>query len=162
MHMALDDVPKENVVWMPADLRPGACGKAVRGDGFLVEEVDVAANDMADKLAKKAVLAHRVPLRIRREVKKHDGLVIANAKWIARATMIANDQPGQPSRDTEASRARAAQAAAEKRKLKLAMNHGESSKRGAITARPRKQGGHTLQRRGAGWWCSSCRVRSIE
>ena len=119
----------------------------MRGDGFLVEEVDVAANDMADKLAKEAVLAHSVPLKIRREVKQHANLVVANAKWIARATLIASDQPGQPGRDTEASRARAAKAAAERRKLKVTANHTRSLKRGAVEARPRHQGGHELERR---------------
>jgi len=48
MHVALDDVPKQAVIWMPAHLKPGSCGAAIRGDGFLVEESDVEANDAAD------------------------------------------------------------------------------------------------------------------
>ena len=36
MHVALDDTPHEDVVWMPSHLKPGTCGVAVRGDGFLV------------------------------------------------------------------------------------------------------------------------------
>lgn len=79
MHAALDDVPKEAMIWMPAHMKPGACGKAVRGDGFLLEEVDVEANDAADKLAKRAVEKHRVPLRIRAEINSHDELAAANA-----------------------------------------------------------------------------------
>jgi hypothetical protein len=55
MHEVLDDVPQEAVIWMPSHLRPGTCGTATRGDGFLVEEGDVMANDAADKLAKAAV-----------------------------------------------------------------------------------------------------------
>ena len=82
---------------------------------------------MADKVAKAAVLAHRVPLHIRRSVKQHADLMVANAKWIARATLIVNDQPGQPARDTEASRAGAAKAAAERRKLNITANHNRSA-----------------------------------
>ena len=53
-------------------------------------------------------------------VAAHDQLVAENAKWIARATVLANQQPSEPHRDTEASRERAAVAAAVKRKLKAA------------------------------------------
>jgi len=162
MHLALDDVPAASVMWMPAHLKPGSCGQVARGDGFLVEEIDVLANDMADGMAKAAVLAHRVPAHIRRNIKQHANLVTANARWIARATLIASDQPGQPARDTEASRARAAKAAAEKRKLKVTTNHNCSLKRGEIVARPSHQGGHILERHGAGWWCTCCRARSIK
>ena len=113
MHAALDDVPPENVIWMPAHLKPGTCGTAVRGDGILVEEVDVEANGEADRLAKRAVAAHRVPTAIRGEVRQHSELVADNAMWIARATAVANNHQGDPNRDTEASKTRAAQAAAE-------------------------------------------------
>ena len=156
MHTALDDTPHEALIWMPAHFKPGTCGVAVRGDGFLVEEVDVMANDLADKLAKRAVEKHRVPKRIRYEIMKHDELVTENAMWIARATMLANDHPGDPLRDTEASKARAAQAAAEKKKAKAAaaaVAHVESSRRGNVESRPSSKGGHTLERHGQGWWC---------
>jgi hypothetical protein len=113
-------------------------------------------------MAKAAVLAHRVPAHSRRNIKQHANLVTANARWIARATLIASDQLGQPARDTEASRARAAKAAAEKRKLKVTTNHNCSLKRGEIVARPSHQGGHILERHGAGWWCTCCRARSIK
>ena len=161
MHVALDDVPKQAVIWMPAHLKPGACGSAIRGEGFLVEEGDVIANDAADKLAKAAVEEHRVPIIIRNAIKEHDELVTDNAMWIARATAISSDQPGEPARDTEASKARAAQAAAERRKAKAAAAHFQPTKRGKETARPKSQGGHTLERHGAGWWCSTCRRKSL-
>ena len=114
---------------MPPHLRPGACGAAVRGDGFLVQEVDVGANAEADRYAKLAVVEHRVPAAIRKQLKEHDELVTAKAKCIARASAIANDQPGKPNRDTEASRAKAAQAAAARLKLKLAQRHGDTKQR---------------------------------
>ena len=80
MHHALDDVPKDSVIWTPAHPWPGACGTAVRGDGFLVQEVDVGANGEADRYAKLAVLEHRLPEAIRRQLKEHDSLVASNAK----------------------------------------------------------------------------------
>ena len=121
---------------MPAHLKPGTCGTAVRGDGFLVEERDVEANGEADRLAKQAVAAHRVPKAIRDEVRQHSELVTDNAMWIARATALANNHQGDPARDTEASKAKAAQAAAEKRKAMLANAHHQPLKRGTVEARP--------------------------
>lgn len=162
MLVALDDVPKESVIWMPPHLKPGTCGKAIRGDGFLVEEIDVEANDVADKLAKRAVEKHRAPKMIRNQISKQGELVTASAKWIARATAIANDQPGDPARDTEASKAKAAQAAAGNRKAKAAMAHIEPTRRGTKTARPWERGGHSIERHGAVWSCSSCRKKSMK
>ena len=162
MHLALDDVPKESVIWMSAHLRPGACGTAVRGDGPLVQEIDVGANAEADRYAKLALLEHRVPAAIRKQLKEHDELVTANAKCIARASAIANDQPGKPNRDTEAFRAKAAQTASARLKLKLAQRHGDANQRGEATARRVDHGGHVLERHGAGWWCTTCRARSIK
>ena len=108
LHDALDDVPCENVIWMPAHLQPGQCGTVVRGDGFLLTEVDVAGNAEADKLAKRAVEHHRVPFRIRQAIKAHYELVTASAMWVARASVLANQQSSDPQRDTQASRAKAA------------------------------------------------------
>ena len=76
-------------------------------------------------MANDAVQEHRVPKVIRNAIKEHGELVRENAMWIARATAISGDQPGDPARDTEASRARAAQAAAERRKAKAAAAHSQ-------------------------------------
>ena len=78
-------------------------------------------------------------------------MITENAVWIARATSLANDHPGDPQRDTEASKARVAQAAAEKKKAKAAMAHTQPTKRGNVTARPKHKGGHTLEKDGQGW-----------
>ena len=64
---------------MPSHVKPGHCGTIARGDGFLLTEQDVAMNDAADRLAKAAVEAHRVPYRIRKEVEAHDLLTTQNA-----------------------------------------------------------------------------------
>ena len=120
MHDIMDDVPFEAVIWMPSHVKKGHCGQIVRGDGFLLTETNVAFNDAADRLAKAAVEAHRGPHRIRMAIEAHDALTTENAMWIARATVIANQQPGDPVRNTQASRAKAVEAAAAKRRTKAA------------------------------------------
>jgi hypothetical protein len=168
MHEALDGVPVSSVVWMPARLKPGQCGTVVRGDGFLLTEIDVAANAEADKLAKQAVEHHRVPYRIRQEIKAHDDLVTANAMWIARAGVVANQQREDPFRDTQASRAKAAEAAAAKRQSKAQATaapptqwNPQTCKFTKVIARRPDQGGHLIRRRWPGWWCLTCRMRSL-
>ena len=90
----------------------------VSGDGFLLTEMDVEFNDMAGRFAKATVDEHRPPHRIRMAIVAHDALTTQNAMWIARATIIANQPPEDPTRDTQASRAKAAEAAAAKRRKK--------------------------------------------
>ena len=168
MHHALSDVPPEAVIWMPSHVKPGGCGTITRGDGFLLTEIDVAANAEADRLAKRAVEEHRVPLLVRRQIKEHDELTARNAMWIARAAATANDQEGDPARDTEASRALAAAAAAAKRKHNAAAHPGTSptfnpqtGKRCSTRLRKPGNGGHTLERVGGSWRCTQCRKKSL-
>ena len=158
MHDALNDTPADSVVRMPAYLKTGQCGTVVRGDGFLLTESDVAGNAEADKLAKRAVEHHRVPFRVRQEIKAHDELVTSNATWIARAGILANQQSGDPERDTQASRAKAAAAAAAKRQLDAQTKRArptelnpQTGKRSTTRAKQPSDGCHVLQRRGAGW-----------
>ena len=61
MVRALDDTLAESVVWMPSHCKKGGAGTVIRGDGFLLTEVDIEMNDIADKYAKRAVEHHRVP-----------------------------------------------------------------------------------------------------
>ena len=79
MHHILDDVPPESVIWIPSHVKTGQSGRIMRGDGFLLAETDVEFNDAADKLAKAAVEAHRVPYRIRKAIEAHDALATENA-----------------------------------------------------------------------------------
>ena len=53
----LEDDGVERVGWMPAHLKVADLKHAIatNSDGSLVTEVDVATNDLADRLAKKAV-----------------------------------------------------------------------------------------------------------
>ena len=152
---------------MPSHVKPGGCGTIVRGDGFLLTEVDVEANAEADRLAKRGVEEHRAPLLTRREIKEHDDLTTANAMWIARATLTANNQDDDPKRDTEASKAKAAAAAA-KRHSNYPANPGQhptynpsTGKQCSTRVREPNKGGHTLARRDGGWHCKSCRKRSM-
>ena len=163
MHDILDDVPNEAVIWMPSHVKKGQCGQTVRGDGFLLTEADVEGNDMADRYAKAAVDAHRVPYRTRQAIAAHDVLTTDNAIWIARATVIANQQPGDPGRDTQASRAKAAEAAATKRRAKAEAAAAakatqtqpdvpQATKAGTpVTTRSPADGGHTLEATATGW-----------
>ena len=99
----------------------GAVRANSKGRWVPLTETGVEFNDMAaDRYAKAAVETHRVPYRIRMAVAAHDKLTTHNAMWIARATVIANQQPADPGRDTPASRAKAAEAAATKRRIKAA------------------------------------------
>ena len=168
MHEALEGVLPEQVVWMPSHVKPGHCGTTIRGDGFLLTESDVAGNAEADTLAKRAVEAHRVPKRVKAAIKAHNELVTDNAMWIARATVIANQQASDPFRDTQASKKKAAEAAAVKRKLKAEQKkispitwNPQTGKRSTTKLRPTKDGGHVLHRRGTGWWCVTCRAKSL-
>ena len=71
---SMSDVPPEATIWIPSHMKAGACGTVVRGDGFLMTELDVEKNDVADRYAKRAVTAHKVPFRIREQIKKHTTL----------------------------------------------------------------------------------------
>jgi len=168
MHEALSDTDPKMVVWMPAHLRKGQAGTKVTGDGFLVAELDIEANDAADILAKRSVDEHRVPLLIRTQVKDHEHLVTLNAMWLARATLMANDQTDEPHRDTEASRAKAMAAAKAKQLLARSLPpptatptfNPQTDTCSSTKLRTVQQGGHTIARRVSGWWCTECRVVS--
>lgn len=90
--------------------------------------------------------------------------------------MLANHQPSDPIRDTQASKAKAAEAAARKRKLKRTTAEqdppqlpGQTTSLPAIPntngnkpeARSANLGGHVLERTTHGWWCTVCKVKSL-
>lgn len=170
MHDIMDDVFAEAVIWMPSHVKKGGCDTTVRGDAFLLTEIDVEFNVMADRFAKAAVDEHRPPYRIRMAIAAHDALTKQNAMWIARATVIANQQPQDPDKDTQASRARAAEAVAvERRKKAQAAAEAAATKTEttratpastSVVARTPLNGGHTLEVTDVGWWCAACRTKS--
>ena len=167
MH-ALDDIPPEAVIWTPSHVGENGVGKEIRGDGFLLQSIDVHMNDVADRYAKRAVEAHRVPYRIRKEIEAHDEITTANAMWIARATVLANQQETIPMRDTQASRARAAAAARERTKQKVQQagtvttpgTNPQTGKPTTIEQRLPGDGGHMLEKCDRGWCCLTCKAKS--
>ncbi len=62
MHDALDDTPTDAMMWMLAHATVADIGTKCREDGFLLTLQHLDSNDMADRLAKRAVVFHRVPL----------------------------------------------------------------------------------------------------
>ena len=121
-------------------------------------------NDVADRYAKRAVEAHRVPRRTRDIIEAHDQPTHDNAVWIARATILANQQQQEPHRDTQASRAKALEAAAAKRKAKREgtdqQQTANATTPSSLPADPSK--GHTLQAIDVGWWCTTCTIKSTK
>ena len=117
-------------------------------------------NGVADTYAKRAVEAHRVPYRVRQEIKDYNELTIMNAMWVGRATVLANQSGSLPERDSEASRERALQAAREKRKQKL---EGSQADANTTFAQPITvaEGGHNIERCELGWRCTTCRIKAV-
>ena len=105
---AIDDTSPESFVWMPAHCGHDDVGRARLGDGSLLSETDRWANDQADRCAKDAVKAHRVPADVRKRVKDASRHVRDIAMWLGRVTHLANNQPETPRRDSDASRQAAA------------------------------------------------------
>lgn len=157
---ALDDTPVESIVWMPAHQADGMAGKLARSDGKWLTADDIRGNREADVLAKRAVEEHRVPKLTRNQWTASIAETKARAKWIARATYLANNLEAYPFSDSEASR-RAADLAQAKR-----TREGKKPKRlkPAAIARPVALGGHVLVEAAwgatSGWRCSLCRLRS--
>ena len=131
MITALDDTDAAAMVWMPAHTKATDVGKAFLGDGSRLTAEDRMANEEADKLAKAAVEAHRVPKQLRAQIKQRNELVEATARWVAWATWAAGNQTVEPLRDTDASRAAALAASRARKRERL--------------ARPSSLGGHTLR-----------------
>ena len=63
---AIDDLPLERIIWMPAHQAARAIGSKVKSGGTYLTAKDVKWNDVADKLAKRVVEDHRVPHMVRK------------------------------------------------------------------------------------------------
>ncbi len=101
---AIDDVPPESFVRMPAHCSLDDVGRVSLGDGSLMTAVDRMANELADTYAKQAVEEHRVPPALRSRVKEAAEHVRKIAMWLGRVTHLASNQPGPQRRDSEATR----------------------------------------------------------
>jgi len=87
----LECTGSDNVVWMPAHTAEHDVGVLRLSDGQPLSEEDRAGNDEADRLAKDAVEAFRVPPALRSALSSYARKVIDVATWIGRATLAANE-----------------------------------------------------------------------
>ena len=97
---ATDDVPLQDIAWMPAHTSAADIGIKMLSNGTPLSWLDRRGNELADELAKKAVAEHRVPAAIRRAVEQQEREVTRMAWWIARATVSANAWGPQSLRDS--------------------------------------------------------------
>ena len=142
---AIDDTPRDAFVRMPAHSNLDEVGRLRLGNGELLSDVDHRANSLADVAAKAAVEEHRVPLDIRRRVKKEAQRVRAAAMWLGRVTHLANSQPDAPHRDSEGTRRRP-------------KARGLVPRRGSVAReqRPAALGGHVIFHQRNSWLCVVC------
>ena len=161
----LEEEGKERVGWMPAHLKESDLKHAIatKSDGSLVTKRDVEINDIADKLAKEAVEAHRVPAGEVRAWEAELQKVKVRAKWVGIVTHEANSSKVFPYTDSESARWRADAARRRREEAKKGIDGRRArklkNKKPAISA---EDGGHKVVRAtgSCGWICSVCRTTS--
>ena len=89
---ALEPSPKR-CIWMPAHCSSPHAGCKELSDGSLLTEADIKANAYVDLLAKEGANADRLCARDRKWVSDTAEKVIAVARWIGQATVLANAWP---------------------------------------------------------------------
>jgi len=99
--MALDEAPPSDAAWMPAHTAAAEVGRRAIGNGEMLTERDRRGNDLADQLAKRGALEHRVPAAIRKLVAEQEATVTLMAWWVARVTVAANAWGPLALRDTD-------------------------------------------------------------
>ena len=160
---AFDDDAKPHVIWMPAHKKDEQAGTLTIGNGEPLSLVHILGNRAVDTMAKMAVAEHRADFRTVQEWSRTHQVVTRRAKWIARSTVLANDLPDAPYRDTEASRVAAdrikQQRAAGKPMAKVV-------KRQWIERTP-ELGGHALiptikHGSRSGWRCQVCKHQGAD
>ena len=98
---AIATVPLGSLSWVPAHTVAADVGVRRIGNGQFLTARDRAGNDLADQLAKEAVAAHRVPLRVREAIAAQEKSVSDMAWWVARVTLAANAWGADKIRDSE-------------------------------------------------------------
>jgi hypothetical protein len=104
---AFDDDATPYLVWMPAHKKDEEAGTITIGNGEPLSLKHIRGNRAVDTQAKMAVTEHRSDARTVQEWNQVHESIRQRARWIARATVLANSLPDAPYRDTEASRATA-------------------------------------------------------
>ena len=77
------------------------------GNGEPLTLKHIMGNRAVDTMAKIAMAEHRAESRTVSEWKRTHDLMPRRAKWITRSTVLANNLPDPPFRDSEASRSKA-------------------------------------------------------
>ena len=147
---------------MLAHLKRSEVGIITNSDGSLVSLEDIAANDLSDKLAKRAVDAHRVTPGDATTWKEQFAVAEARAKWIGVATYEANNLLAFPFRDSEAARWRANAARRARDNARVGVDgRRRRAKRAVIVSVA--EGGHDVRHSasGKGWFCMACRSRAV-
>ena len=146
---ALQDAAPADFSWIPAHTAAADVGCRLLSNGFLLSDIDRVANAEADRLAKRAVEAHRVPKTIRDAIARQEDDVDAMARWLARITLAANSWGDAKARDSVDAPSRRR---AERRQCKRARPPPEPL--------PPVLGGHTIVFAGAHagrkWVCAVC------
>ena len=158
MLAALDDMPSDQAVWMPAHTKIDDIGKAKLGDGSTLTKVDRDSNAVADLHAKAAASEVRVPAIIRKKLDEYHAMTKEAARWIGEITYTANHRSEAPYRDSIASRLAANEARIGRAKTK------GPTLRPPTEPRPVSLGGHAISpvdgRVDGRVWCSVCRATS--
>lgn len=137
---------------VPIDTPEQYIGVKQLSDASFLTEVDRFGNEYADRLAKEAVEAHRVPEAVRLALPEHGQLQVATFQWLASATLLANNQIEGAKPDSVASRQLAIGRRSKKGPPKVSV--------GQVVVRPVSFGGHRLGFGGGRWAFVVCRVGS--
>ena len=97
-----DDDATPYLIWMPAHKKDQAAGTLTVGNGEPRTLTHIRGNRAVDAQAKMAVTEHRSDARTVQEWNTTHESIRRRAKWVARATVLANNLPEAPFRDTEA------------------------------------------------------------
>ncbi len=146
------EVDIERVRWMPSHKSEAQAGRYLRSDGQRVTLLDVRANAIADKLAKRGAESVRVPDDIRATIAAAEAATVWVARTIGHATWAANHATSAPHRDAEPDEG-------------WQRKHGRQRRRRPARLprepRPVALGGHRLRKTSDGWKCDTCNSRSI-
>ena len=142
-----DPSDAESVVWMLAHSSSSDVGVLCLGNGTKLTDLDRDSNHAADKLAKSAALAYRVPVAVRTEIAAVHSVTYTMAQYLGRATFAANHHHLPPHRDSAPTPAHA-RTPAPPTPLR--------ERCPPASARPPALGGHVLFPCGSAWSCRIC------
>ena len=134
---------------MPAHTTVADVGKKQLSNGTLLSATDRASNDKADKHAKAAAYAVRVPVELRQDHDDYARNIFDAAIWLGLATWMAGNMQGSVKRDSTASALKALR----HRSVQQAI---AKDRRSDAPVRLPSEGGHLLLADGQMHWCAMC------